>query len=75
MIKGLWKMRDKGCVGWLHKANQSKDIFLFFSFVGWCVKMFMVNFCLCRHGKLGQSARINTLMFQCKITCENNDNL
>jgi hypothetical protein len=23
-------MRDKGCVGWLHKASQSKDIFLFF---------------------------------------------
>jgi hypothetical protein len=77
MTLGLWKMRDKGCVGWLHKASQSKDIFLFF--VGWCVKMFTVSFCLCPiyfvlHGKLGQSVRINTLMFQCKVTCENDDN-
>jgi hypothetical protein len=29
MIRRLWKMRDKGCVGWLHKASQNKD-FLFF---------------------------------------------
>jgi hypothetical protein len=29
MIRGLWKMRDKGCVGWLHKPSQSKDLLFF----------------------------------------------